>query len=98
MKCNTKSSTETELILLADKLADVIWMQYIIECQGYDIDEYVVFQDNMSALSLEKNGGIHRSLNKPNTSRPSISLSKTTMMLGKLMLSFAPLMKCGLVF
>ena len=26
MKCNTKSSTETELISLADKLADVIWM------------------------------------------------------------------------
>jgi len=26
MKCNTKSSTETELILLGNKLADVIWM------------------------------------------------------------------------
>ncbi len=26
MKCNTKSSTETELILFADKLADNIWM------------------------------------------------------------------------
>ena len=38
--------------------ADVIWMRYFIECQGYDIDEYVVFQDNMSALSLEKNGRI----------------------------------------
>jgi hypothetical protein len=61
MKCNTKSSTETELILLADKLADVIWMQYIIECQGYDIDKYVVFQDNMSALLLEKNGCISSS-------------------------------------
>jgi hypothetical protein len=58
MKCNTKSSTETELILLADKLADVIWMRYFIECQGYDIDESVVFQDNMSALLLEKNGRI----------------------------------------
>jgi hypothetical protein len=61
MKCNTKSSTETELISLADKLADVIWMRYFIECQGYDIDEYVVFQDNMSALSLEKNGRISSS-------------------------------------
>jgi hypothetical protein len=29
-----------------------------VECQGYEIDEYVVFQDNMSALSLEKNGRI----------------------------------------
>ena len=28
MKCNTKSSTETELILFADKLADIIWMHF----------------------------------------------------------------------
>jgi hypothetical protein len=31
-------------------------MHYFVECQGYDINKYVVFQDNMSALSLEKNG------------------------------------------
>ena len=29
-------------------------MRYFIECQGYDIDECIVFQDNMSSLSLEK--------------------------------------------
>jgi hypothetical protein len=46
---------------LADKLADVIWMRYFIECQGYDIDEYIIFQDIMSALSLEKNGRISSS-------------------------------------
>ncbi len=32
-----------------------------MECQGYDIDECVVFQDNMSALLLEKNGQISSS-------------------------------------
>ncbi len=32
-----------------------------IECQRYNIDEYFVFQDNMSALSLEKNGHISSS-------------------------------------
>jgi hypothetical protein len=32
-----------------------------VECQGYDINECVVFQDNMSALSLEKNGWISSS-------------------------------------
>ncbi len=31
-------------------------MRYFIECQGYDINECIIFQDNMSALSLEKNG------------------------------------------
>jgi hypothetical protein len=50
MKCNTQSSTETELISLHDKLPDIVWTHdYFVECQGYDIDECVVFQDNMSA-------------------------------------------------
>ncbi len=35
MKCNTKSSTETELISFVDKLPDIVWMRYFIECQGY---------------------------------------------------------------
>jgi hypothetical protein len=55
-KCNTKSSTETEIIALHDKLSDMIWMRYFIECRGYNIDECIIFQDNMSAFSLEKNG------------------------------------------
>jgi hypothetical protein len=58
MKCNMKSSTETELVLLADKLWDIIRMRYFIECQGYNIDKYITFQDNMSALLLEKNGRV----------------------------------------
>jgi hypothetical protein len=61
MKCNTKSSTETELIALHDKLPDVIWTRYFIECQGYDIDECTIFQDDMSALLLEKNGQVSSS-------------------------------------
>ena len=61
MKCNTRSSTETEIISVHDKLPDIIWMTYFVECQGYDIDEYIVFQDNMSSLSLEKNGRISSS-------------------------------------
>jgi hypothetical protein len=58
LKCNTKSSTETEIISLADKLMDIIWMHYFVECQEYIIDEYVIYQDNMSALLLEKNGRV----------------------------------------
>ena len=38
MKCNTRSSTETELISLHDKLPDMVWTRYFVECQGYDID------------------------------------------------------------
>jgi len=60
-KGNTKSSTETDIIALHDKLSDVIWMRYFVECQGYTIDECIIFQDNMSALSLEKNGRVSSS-------------------------------------
>ena len=61
MKCNTKSLTETELIALHDRLGEVIWTRYCVEFQGYTIDECTIFQDNMSALSLEKNGRISSS-------------------------------------
>jgi hypothetical protein len=44
-----------------DKLPDIIWTRYFVECQGYDIDEDIVYQDNMSSLSLEKNGRISSS-------------------------------------
>jgi hypothetical protein len=40
---------------------DIIWISYFVKCQGYDIDEYVVYQDNMSALLLEKNGRVSSS-------------------------------------
>jgi hypothetical protein len=60
-KCNTRSSTETELIALYNKLRDVVWMRYFMECQGYDIDECVIYQENISALSLEKNGRVSSS-------------------------------------
>jgi hypothetical protein len=55
MKCNTKSSTETELKSFANKHTDIVWMRYFIECQGHNIDEYIVFQNNMSALLLKNN-------------------------------------------
>ena len=58
MKCNTQSSTETELISLHNKLPDVVWTRCFVECQGYEIDECVIFQDSMSVLTLEKNGRI----------------------------------------
>ncbi len=50
MKCNTQSSTEMELISIHNKLPDIIWTRYFVEGQGYDIDEYMIFQDNMSSL------------------------------------------------
>jgi hypothetical protein len=79
VKCNT-NSTETELISFADILTDIIWMRYFVECQGYDINKYVVFQDNMSALLLERMAECHCP-NVPNILRKNIFSLKTTMML-----------------
>ena len=57
-KINTKSSTETKLVPVDDLLGDVLWMRYVLEAQGYTIDSNITFQDNMSTLSLEKNGRV----------------------------------------
>ena len=55
-KLNTKSSTESELIGVDDILPDVLWTQYFLNAQGYDCFKTIVFQDNKSAILLEKNG------------------------------------------
>ncbi len=61
MKRNTQSSTEMELISIHNKLPDIIWTRYFVEGQGYTINEYMIFQDNMSSLSLETNGRVSSS-------------------------------------
>jgi hypothetical protein len=58
MKCNSQHSTETELISILNKLPDIIWTRYFVECQESDINEYMIFQDYLSLLSLEKNGRV----------------------------------------
>ena len=97
MKCNTKSSTETELILFANKLADSIWMQYFGECQGYNIDEYVVFQDNRSALLLKKNGRVSSSKHTKHI-KAKYFLIKDFYDAGEIDVKFCHPMKSGLMF
>jgi Reverse transcriptase (RNA-dependent DNA polymerase)/Zinc knuckle len=55
-KLNTKSSTEAELVAVNDVLPQVLWTRYFLKEQGYDVKESVIFQDNQSAILLEKNG------------------------------------------
>ena len=50
-----------ELITLGNKLTDIVWMRYFIEYQGYDLNEYIVYQYNLSALLLKKNGRVSSS-------------------------------------
>ena len=36
-------------------MPQILWTQYFIEAQGFNIDESVLFQDNLSAMLLERN-------------------------------------------
>ena len=53
---NTKSSTEAELVVVDDVLTQVIWTPYFIKEQVYTIHDNIIYQDNQSAIKLEKNG------------------------------------------
>jgi hypothetical protein len=55
-KLNTKSSTEAELVGVDDAMGQILWTRYFIEAQGYTVKDTIIYQDNMSAMLLEKNG------------------------------------------
>ena len=55
-RLNTTSSTEAELVGVADAMPMILWTRYFLEAQGYHVNDSVVYQDNQSAMLLEKNG------------------------------------------
>ena len=34
----------------------VLWVRHFLEMQGYTVKDNIVYQDNLSAIKLEKNG------------------------------------------
>lgn len=54
-KLNTRSSTEAELVGADDTVTQALWTKYFLEEQGYTC-ETTMYQDNTSAMLLEKNG------------------------------------------
>jgi hypothetical protein len=52
----TRSSTECELYGVYDVLPQIEWTQLFLEAQGYAVRGTFLYQDNMSAMLLEKNG------------------------------------------
>jgi hypothetical protein len=55
-KLNTRSSTEAELVGVDDAINMILWTRLFLQEQGYQVEDNVVYQDNMSAILLEKNG------------------------------------------
>jgi hypothetical protein len=55
-KLNMKSSTEAELVGINNVMPLILWTRYFLDSQGYGVHENKVFQDNQSAILLEKKG------------------------------------------
>ena len=55
-KLNTKSSTEGEIVGVSDFLPNMIWARMFLEAQNVILKENVLYQDNQSAMKIEKNG------------------------------------------
>ncbi len=55
-KLNTTSSTESELVGTFDVMPDILWTNYFLKAQGYGVKDTIIYQDNKSAILLEKNG------------------------------------------
>eukprot|EP00804_Cyclotella_cryptica_P029403 CCRYP_013361-RC/>CCRYP_013361-RC protein AED:0.41 eAED:0.27 QI:0/-1/0/1/-1/1/1/0/407 len=55
-KTNARSSTEAELIGVYDALPSILHTRYFLEALGYNIKQNIIYQDNKSSITLEKNG------------------------------------------
>ena len=55
-KLNTKSSTESEIVGASDYITFLVWLSGFMKDQGIVINKKILFQDNMSAMKIEKNG------------------------------------------
>ena len=55
-KLNTKSTTESEVVGVSEYLPYDIWQVNFFKHQGYDIRNNYIYQDNESAIKMERNG------------------------------------------
>ena len=55
-KLNTKSLTESELVGINDYVLYTIWFKNFIKAQGYTVDKNIIYQDNATAIKMERNG------------------------------------------
>ena len=53
---NAKSLTESEIIEVSEYMPYNIWAIMFLEAQGYKIMDNIIFQENQSAIRMEKNG------------------------------------------
>ena len=59
-KLNVKSSTKSELVVVGGCMPQVLWKTYSFESQRYEMDAEIIYQDNNSAMLLDKHGTLSR--------------------------------------
>ena len=55
-KLNTRSLTKSEVVGVDDFMPAILWSRNFLEAQGYQVNENIIYQDNQSAMLLERNG------------------------------------------
>ena len=60
-KLNTQSSTESELVGVHEMMPSILWTRNFLNSQGYTVKDNILYQDNKSAILLEKNGRLSSS-------------------------------------
>ena len=60
-KLNTRSSTKTKLVATNDIMPLLFWANNFLWSQKYDLKETILYQDNQSAILLERNGHLSSS-------------------------------------
>jgi hypothetical protein len=55
-KAQHEKLKESEFVGVDDMISQVIWTWYFLEAQNKMINDNIVYQDNQSAIKLEKNG------------------------------------------
>jgi hypothetical protein len=55
-KLNSRSSTKAELVGVNDAMSMILWTCLFLQDQGgYTVEDNILYQDNLSAMLLEKN-------------------------------------------
>ena len=67
LKLNTRSSTKTELVTADMYAPEMLWSLRFIQAPGYEAECVGLYQDNISAQLLIKNGKRCRVVRRPST-------------------------------
>ena len=92
-KLNTGSSTEAELVSIADVLGMMMWYKYFMEARGYKIENNISYQDNKSTTFLAKKGRMNAKKNSKHI-KNFFFLSLTSWSTGILRFNTRAQMKC----